>query len=644
MRLDVSRHQLWLSSVFIMLLGLAFAVYQPALTGPFLLDDFDNLRVMENPIVDAATLRDYLATGNAGPLGRPIAKLTFLLDDNAWPTSPENFKRTNLHIHLLIGVLVFIAFRQLLTFVFSIESANWVALMLAAFFLLHPLQVSTSMYVVQRMTQLAGLFVMLGVALHVYWRRKYPVIGYKELFVITVTQGVCGALAVFSKESGVLLPVFLLVIEATLLSRASAGILFKRWVNVCLVLPTAGLMAYLLYLPRWVSSYSSRDFSFVERLISEPVVLVDYLRTILAVRSAGLGLFHDDYPIYSDILSVKPFFSAVFLLGMLVFSVLYRRRFPVVCFGVLWFLVGHMLESTTISLELYFEHRNYIPMLGPILAATYLVYSGLLKVSDNLAKIAPLFAVVMLLTATMSTYGLARNWSSVDRLLTIWSMEHPNSLRVQRTYAHLLASTNRPTEALDLLDRVYRQAPHDLSLPLISLDISCFFDLPKRYSPEDLAGRVESHRLTDGLRIATTEYVNKLLESSCAEDVDSVHHLLSVLPQVQNIKPGSSLVAVFSLLDGQLYFSEERWMEALSAFIYLDELKPTVDSALRLTASYIFFQDFNLAREFLTLAKDRNELRRGWSYKYTELEFKAKFEMIDLMEVSSRAKHSELGY
>jgi len=636
--MSFDRHQLWLSAAFIALLGLAFSVYQPALKGPFLLDDFENLKVLQNPVVDGATLRDYLATGNAGPLGRPISKLTFLLDDNAWPSSPENFKRTNLHIHLLVGVLVFVAFRLLLTFVFSIEAASWVALLVAAFFLLHPLQVSTSMYVVQRMTQLAGLFVMLGVALHVYWRSKYPIIGYRELLIITLTQAVCGALAVFSKESGVLLPVFLLVVEVTLLSAAFAGRLYQQWVRVCLILPTVGLLVYLLYLPNWLSSYGMRNFTFVERILTQPVILMDYLRAILTMRVGGLGLFHDDFPIYSDLLNPKPLLSILVLSAFLVLAVVYRRRFPVVCFGVLWFFAGHLLESTTIPLELYFEHRNYIPMLGPILATLYLMHCGLQRISSNMAKTAPVLAVFMLGISAMSTHGYARDWSAVDRIIPLWAIERPESLRAQRSYAQLLANMGLADESLNVLDRIYEKAPYDLSIPIMSLDITCHFGLPKRYSIDDLAGRVADHRFTNGLRIGITEFSKKILNGSCAADVAQLHALLHALPKVEKIHPNSSIVAVFALLDGQLYYREERWIPALASFVRVDELQPTVSSALRLCDMYmVLFRDYALAREFLGLAKERNSLRTGFGYKYSEDEFTAKFKVIDALERQSFA-------
>src|SRR5690606_15543201 len=42
-----------------------------------------------------------------GASGRPLATLSFLLNDVAWPSEPLGFKVTNLFIHLLNGVLVF---------------------------------------------------------------------------------------------------------------------------------------------------------------------------------------------------------------------------------------------------------------------------------------------------------------------------------------------------------------------------------------------------------------------------------------------------------------------------------------------------------------------------------------------------------
>jgi len=633
--MQTKRHECWLAAAFLVVLVAAALVYQPALKGPFLLDDFDNLGVLKHQVVDLQSLKSYLATGNAGPLGRPIAKLSFLLDDNAWPSSPDNFKRTNLYIHLLIGVVVFAAFRLMLRFRLTPSAADWSALFIAAFFLLHPLQVSTTMYVVQRMTQLASLFVMLGVALHVYWRTKFDAIGYRELIWMTSSLGVCGLLAILSKESGVLLPVFTLVAEATLLSNASQGQLFKRWKWLCLIVPTAGLMLYVAYWPRWLASYDNRDFSLSERLFTEPVVLLDYLRAIVTMKVTGLGLFHDDFPVYSDGLSLRPALSALTLVTALMLSVLYRKRYPVVCFGVLWFFAAHLLESTTIALELYFEHRNYVAMLGPVLAVGYLLYAGLRRVSPDVAQLAPLLAGLFLLIGSLSTWGYAKEWSSLDRIINIWAMEHRDSLRAQRSLAHLLAMNNKPSEALDVLDDTYRRFPHDLSLPVISQDIACFFDLPRRYTFEDLVHRVGEHKVTDGLRVAMTELSRNILKKSCVDEAEAVHKLLKALPNINKSGVPRGLEATFTFLDGELYLAQQQWMQALRAYLKVEAILPTVGSALRLSDFYTLLGDVKLAREFLLLSEKRNTRRRDFYYKYSDDQFKNKLRDLDRLEIEA---------
>ncbi|MBT8446206.1 MAG: tetratricopeptide repeat protein, partial [Gammaproteobacteria bacterium] len=86
----------------------AGAAYLPGLQGGFILDDFANLSALGKygSIDSAQDLWRYLTNGLGGPGGRPLALLSFLLDDNGWPAAAAAFKRTNLLIHLLNGVLL----------------------------------------------------------------------------------------------------------------------------------------------------------------------------------------------------------------------------------------------------------------------------------------------------------------------------------------------------------------------------------------------------------------------------------------------------------------------------------------------------------------------------------------------------------
>ena len=98
--------------------GVVFLVtifaYWPGLQGPFVLDDFSSLGALGNlgGVRDWDTFKAFVFGGTAGPTGRPLTLVSFLLDGNNWPTDPWPFKRTNLVIHLLNGALLGILTRE----------------------------------------------------------------------------------------------------------------------------------------------------------------------------------------------------------------------------------------------------------------------------------------------------------------------------------------------------------------------------------------------------------------------------------------------------------------------------------------------------------------------------------------------------
>src|SRR5690606_2413639 len=89
-------------------------LFWPATHGPFLFDDFANLRhlALLGQQLDPSSIGRYLHAFVGNP-GRPLGALSFLIDDQAWPTSATPFKQTNLLLHLLVGTCVFVLARSL---------------------------------------------------------------------------------------------------------------------------------------------------------------------------------------------------------------------------------------------------------------------------------------------------------------------------------------------------------------------------------------------------------------------------------------------------------------------------------------------------------------------------------------------------
>src|SRR4051812_32137111 len=94
-------------TTFALILVLAWTAYWPGLSGGFLFDDFANLPSIGayGPIDNATAFWRYVTSGAADPTGRPLALLSFLVDARSWPADPWPFKRTNVLLHLVNGLL-----------------------------------------------------------------------------------------------------------------------------------------------------------------------------------------------------------------------------------------------------------------------------------------------------------------------------------------------------------------------------------------------------------------------------------------------------------------------------------------------------------------------------------------------------------
>ncbi|MCL1477306.1 tetratricopeptide repeat protein [Marinobacter sp. M3C] len=602
--IKIDQHALSVSLSLLALLLAGWLALSPGLTGPFMLDDFDNLGTLDIGVTDLNSLDQYLSHGNAGPLDRPISKLSFLINDNAWPSDPLSFKKTNVYIHLLIGIFLFCGFRIVGRFCFSQAQSDWLALFAIGLWLTHPFQVSTVLYVVQRMTQLATLFMVIGFFIHVYLRTRYPNPNIKQLVLLSLNFGISFLLAIFSKESGALLPLYLSVIELTLFSGSRTNSYYIWWRRLFLYLPSLAVIGYILYLPRWIGSYEYRDFTLAERLLTEPVIIWDYLHSIFSFQVYRLGLFQDDYPIFSSIFEPKVFLAISAILVATCLSFWLRKRWPIFAFGVLWFLVGHVIESTTVSLELYFEHRNYLSIAGLFFAVISLIYLGVKRLSGDLARFVPIFAVCFLGVSGVITWGFASEWGNKSRIIPIWAAEHPNSPRAQRTFAQHLAQRGMPNAALDHLDDIYKDFPKDLSIPFISAGIACAFDQPMRFDYVELATKVSQHKWTDGLRPAASQLQKVLHDGLCRAYGEQFADILMKTASFGETRKGGT--ASLLVIAGNMYLTQGDGDAALAAFLKVDQLYPHADSARRIAGLFLGAGQYKKARETLEVAIERD--------------------------------------
>lgn len=439
--------------VAMLIAGLLAAVYWGGLSGGFFFDDIPNLLVAPGVQLEALTwsaLQQAWTSGTAGPLGRPVAMLSFALNYYVFGFNPFAFKLTNLLIHVLCGVLVYVVTLHLVTDVstdrHADQQANRCAAVVAAFWLLHPIQVLAVLYVVQRMTSLSALFLLAAFYLHILARSGH---GWRAHVALAVSWSALWPLSLLSKETGALFPVFVLAWEV--LVRWQRTQRLDRFATIYIALSliiTGAATAYLLYpASQWLwSGYALRDFTLMERVYTEGRVVWFYIGLIMFPRLGAFGLYHDDLAISTSLWT--PWTTLPALLGLatvVVVICLVRKRAPLVAFGLAWFLIGHALESTVLPLEIAHEHRNYLPLFGLVLAVVQGVPWVIAAKEHAKASIALLTGAGLLVCVGMTALR-AYQFGEPVRRTQMEAHNHPASARTQYEAGATLLGLSEPTE------------------------------------------------------------------------------------------------------------------------------------------------------------------------------------------------------
>lgn len=482
------------------LLTLAWFAYRPGLSGAFLFDDLGSLPKLgaTGPVDHWDTFWRYITCGTADPTGRPLALLSFLLNAHNWPANPYPFKVTNVLLHLFNGMLLAAVLWKLgqvliqppaneemqeshgLDCKQSAPGTRCIAigtLFGTGCWLLHPLLVSTTLYVVQREAMLSATFVLMGILGWIISRTKLGRRSALPLAGMAASTWLCTLLAVLCKGNGALLPLLVLLIEWIVLaphypaSSPDSKRRMKLAVFTFLILPSIVLVAYLFQaLPGAIRDTSNiRGWTVGQRLLTEPRVLADYLRLLFVPHIYSSGLFNDAFPVSTSWLHpVSTLPCILFILALIGTGFALRKRHPAIALALLFYFAGQLMESGWIPLELYFEHRNYLPamlLFWPIgLAAGH---PGPLRLMRTLAALA-VFALLGILTAQRATL-----WGNATQQAHAWAAINPNSARAQTSAALYDLQNGHPRLAAARLQMALSMHPDDVQIPLNLITAEC---------------------------------------------------------------------------------------------------------------------------------------------------------------------------
>lgn len=489
-----TRSRLAGNAILLAVLVLTFAVYWPSLSGGYIFDDFPNIvdnTALQPKDAGVSSLVRAALSSPASEFKRPLASLTFAANYLAGGPDPFGMKLTNLAIHLLNGVLVFLLARALLRLMASgaiagaaVPSAappriapqatatsrtdpGIVAALIVAGWLLLPINLTAVAYVVQRMESLANLFVLAGLIAYLAGRRRMLAGARASGLMLCAAALVLGTgFGLLAKETAVLLPLYAFLIEWALLrwSDANGRHDLALWGLFAIVLfvPLVVGLAWLLPGLLQPSTWATRDFTLGERLLTETRIVLDYVRWTLLPTPHALSFYHDDYRISVGLL--RPWATLPSLLGivgLVALAIATRRRAPLFALGLALFLGAQTLTGTILPLELVYEHRNYFASFGLLLAVVPWLVN--VEVPMPLARRTLLGGLLLLWSAQTAMTAYA--WGNPLRLAEDLALRAPESPRAQYELGRTYVVLSNYDPASPFTQLAYAPLEHAMTLP-----------------------------------------------------------------------------------------------------------------------------------------------------------------------------------
>ncbi|MDD5691624.1 MAG: tetratricopeptide repeat protein [Candidatus Omnitrophica bacterium] len=412
-----------LAIIILSLLGIA--VYSNTLNNTFHFDDFSF--ILDNPgLSDPGKLTELFKYWPS----RFIGFLSFAVNYQIHQFSVFGYHLVNIGLHILTSFLVF--WLACLTFSFPAmkEEAAYshrelMGFFTAAIFLTHPVQTEALNYIFQRVTILSAFFYLTSLCLYAKAMLALREGGRVNKFCYSASL-IAAFIGMFTKENIVTLPLMILLYDLYFLQGAR-GPRWRRLFPFLLLLPVV---------PLTVAIAKPVIFADVERLLNNPLsssshylwtqfsVLTTYLRLFLF--PAGLNLDYD-YPVARAFWGISTLAGFSVLLFLIITSILAFRRYRLMSFGILWFILTMLPESSIIPIaDPIYEHRLYLPLVGCSIFAV----AGLYYLFRNKSfKIVITILTMIVAVCSILTYGRNRVW---ENEIVLWSdtiSKSPEKLR-----------------------------------------------------------------------------------------------------------------------------------------------------------------------------------------------------------------------
>ena len=392
---------------------------------------------------------------------RPISCLSLALNYYFGKDNVFGYHLINLLIHFLASIFLFLLISHTLRLPLLSEkyeqNSYSIALLSTILWTINPIQTQAVTYIIQRMASMAGMFYIMAMYLYLRGRTCERRILKPFFYIIFL---LCGMMAFGSKENAVMLPISISLFDLFLIQGLNKQNVKKNlFILLALILFFAAVLLIIkgpstFHHKHLLAGYGHRPFTLLERLLTEPRIILFYISLLLYPMPHRLCLTHDisiSHDLFNPLTTV---FSIFIIFMILALAIIKSKRWPFISYCIIFFFLNNLIESSILPLELTFEHRNYLPSMLFFAPITILILKVLQVFSTkSIRLIFNSFIILVLIGHGHSTFVRNAIWNNEESLWLDCIEKYPHLWRPFHNLGRYYSETKQNRKAIIMYNK-----------------------------------------------------------------------------------------------------------------------------------------------------------------------------------------------
>ncbi len=386
----------------------------------------------------------------------PATWLSYMLDTQFFGVTPRGYLFTNLLLHVLNTLLVFLLFRKA-------TGAVWQSGFGAALFALHPLHVESVAWIAERKDVLSTFFGLLTLWIYTGYVRRPE---WRRYLAVCLTF----VIGLMAKPMLVTLPFVLLLMDYWPLGRLTSKATGKSAYNSALHLVVEKLPLFAMAAAAAAMAYAVQyrsgavatvdEFPVPARLANALWSYLGYIQKMLWPQD--LAVF---YPFPDKLTLWKPMAALLILASISIAAILKAKRYPFFITGWLWYLgtLAPVIGLIKIGDFTMADRYTYIPLIGLFIIIAWGIPEILSQVPFK--RIIMGFGAILGIAALFSVTRMQlKYWTNSERLLEHALQVTENNFFAHYGLGHVYAGRGKMDEALFHFSRAVQIRPDKATL------------------------------------------------------------------------------------------------------------------------------------------------------------------------------------